>query len=99
MATAASLPAPRGRCLTSGGRADAEASRQPFKQRAGGGFLAGAAQTAMGVAGGMLLGNMIAGMFGGSDAEAAQPQTDGTKAADASEDPGVDEGDFGDIEL
>lgn len=39
----------------------------------GGGFLAGAAQTAMGVAGGVLLGNAIAGMFGGSEAQAAQP--------------------------
>ncbi len=31
----------------------------------GGGFLAGAAQTAMGVAGGMLLGNVVGRMFGG----------------------------------
>ncbi|HSI41939.1 MAG TPA: DUF2076 domain-containing protein [Xanthobacteraceae bacterium] len=38
----------------------------------GGGFLAGAAQTAMGVAGGVLLGNAIAGMFGGSEAQAAE---------------------------
>lgn len=37
----------------------------------GGGFLAGAAQTAMGVAGGVLLGNAIAGMFGGNEAQAA----------------------------
>jgi uncharacterized protein len=37
----------------------------------GGGFLAGAAQTAMGVAGGVLLGNMIGGMFRGDDAAAA----------------------------
>lgn len=36
-----------------------------------GGFLAGAAQTAMGVAGGLLIGNMIAGMFTGGPAEAA----------------------------
>ncbi|PVE21857.1 DUF2076 domain-containing protein [Microvirga sp. KLBC 81] len=44
--------------------------------RGGGGFLAGAAQTAMGVAGGVLLGNMIADAFSGSDE---------TKAADASQ--------------
>ncbi len=31
----------------------------------GGGFMAGAAQTAMGVAGGVLLGNAIGGMFAG----------------------------------
>ena len=37
----------------------------------GGGFMAGAAQTAMGVAGGMLLGNAIGGMFAGP-AEAAE---------------------------
>ena len=41
-------------------------------RRGGGGFLAGAAQTAMGVAGGVLLGNMIAGAFsGGDEAKAA----------------------------
>jgi len=37
------------------------------QQRGGGGFLAGAAQTAMGVAGGVLIGNMIADAFGGGD--------------------------------
>ncbi|MFC3630807.1 DUF2076 domain-containing protein [Paracoccus angustae] len=45
---------------------------------AGGGFMAGAAQTAMGVAGGVLLGNAIGGMFAGP-AEAAEefaPQED-----------------------
>ena len=41
--------------------------------RAGGGFLAGAAQTAMGVAGGLLLGNALGGLFGGAPAEAAEP--------------------------
>ncbi|WP_294644461.1 DUF2076 domain-containing protein [uncultured Aureimonas sp.] len=40
--------------------------------RGGGGFLAGAAQTAMGVAGGVLLGNAIAGMFEGNEAHAAE---------------------------
>lgn len=44
----------------------------------GGGFLAGAAQTALGVTGGVLLGSALAGMFAG-DAEAAP--------AGASEDP------------
>src|SRR5690606_128179 len=38
---------------------------------AGGGFLAGAAQTALGVAGGMMLGSLLGGMFGGNDAQAA----------------------------
>jgi hypothetical protein len=36
-----------------------------------GGFLAGAAQTAMGVAGGMMLGSLLGGMFGGGAAHAA----------------------------
>jgi hypothetical protein len=54
-------------------------------QRPGGGFLAGAAQTAMGVAGGMLLGSAIAGMFQGDQAQAAEP------AAAPADDPGADD--------
>lgn len=70
----------------------------------GGGFLAGAAQTAMGVAGGVLLGNAIAGMFGGDEAKAAEAPADPTQqpgpdaqASDASatdtsaSDPGADD--------
>lgn len=48
---------------------------QPLPSGAPGGFLAGAAQTAMGVAGGMLLANAAAGMFAGS-AQAAEPSDD-----------------------
>ena len=48
----------------------AMAQMQPGR---GGGFLAGAAQTAMGVAGGVLLGNALGGMFGGGEAKAAEP--------------------------
>src|SRR5688500_13760609 len=61
----------------------------------GGGFLAGAAQTAMGVAGGVLLGNMIAGAFsGGGEAKAADAgQAEPQQAA--AEDQGDDGGDFG----
>lgn len=44
----------------------------PWGGAGGGGFLAGAAQTAMGVAGGVVLGNMIAGMFQGDSANAAE---------------------------
>jgi uncharacterized protein len=50
------------------------------RPRTGGGFLAGAAQTAMGVAGGVLLANALGGLFAG-DAQA--------------EEAAVDEGDFG----
>jgi uncharacterized protein len=61
--------------------------------RGGGGFLAGAAQTAMGVAGGVLLGNMISGAFSGgdeakaADAGQAEPQQ---AAAEDSGDGGED---------
>jgi uncharacterized protein len=60
----------------------------------GGGFLAGAAQTAMGVAGGVLLGNAIAGMFGADEANAAEA---GTDASDATADEaGVDDASYDD---
>jgi hypothetical protein len=66
--------------------------------RGGGGFLAGAAQTAMGVAGGVLIGNMIAGAFlGGDEAKAAdagqaEPQQAAAEdSGDTGEDFGFDE--------
>lgn len=62
---------------------------------AGGGFMAGAAQTAMGVAGGVLLGNAIGGMFAGeataSEAPAEEPAEDEMAYDDAGYD---DDGDF-----
>ena len=58
----------------------------------GGGFLAGAAQTAMGVAGGLFLGNMLGNAFGGDRAEAAAPADSQIAAAD--DDPGFG-GDMG----
>lgn len=54
---------------------------RPMPQGAPGGFLAGAGQTAMGVAGGMLLAGAITGMFAG-DAQAEEPAAD----------PGADDG-------
>jgi len=77
-----------------GGR---DAGRQPPPRRergpwerdersgTGGGFLAGAAQTALGVTGGLLLGSAIAGMFGPGEAQ----------AADSGQDAGEDAGDVG----
>ncbi|RVH29282.1 DUF2076 domain-containing protein [Sinorhizobium meliloti] len=59
----------------------------------GSGFLAGAAQTAMGVAGGVLLGNAITGMLGGSEANAAE------KSEPEEQEDGGATGDFGDSEL
>jgi uncharacterized protein len=74
---------------------------QPQARGGGGGFLAGAAQTAMGVAGGVLLGNAIGGMFAGNDASA---QTADAGAADEPqvEDAAYDDGggdDFGGDEI
>ena len=59
-----------------------------------GGFLAGAAQTAMGVAGGLLLGNFIAGMLGGNEAQAADtsPESEQDPEIDAAADQ--DDGGF-----
>jgi len=68
-------------------------SASPFhnRQGGGGGFLAGAAQTALGVAGGVLLGNAIGGMFAG-DAQAGEPAAD---EGWNEEDPGTyDDGGF-----
>ena len=41
-----------------------------YQQRQGGGFMAGAMQTAMGVAGGMLIGSALGSMFSGGEAMA-----------------------------
>jgi hypothetical protein len=57
---------------------------QPMPQGAPGGFLAGAAQTAVGVAGGMLLASAVGGMFAGE-----------AEAAEAPEEPEGDAGDGG----
>lgn len=65
-------------------------------QRGGGGFLAGAAQTAMGVAGGMLLANALGSMFGGNEAQAAEAPAEEPQIDDAGMDGG---GDFGDFEF
>lgn len=71
---------------------------QPAQQQRGGGFLAGAAQTAMGVAGGIMLGNMLAGMFGGSgEAQAADQDAGADEPADDS--AGFDDGGFGDLDF
>ncbi|KAA6184474.1 DUF2076 domain-containing protein [Thiohalocapsa marina] len=66
------------------------AQAAPALQRGqgGSGFLSGAMQTAMGVAGGVLLGNAIAGLF--SDPAEAAPGAD----AGLAEDPGLDSADL-----
>ena len=62
-------------------------------RRGQGGFLAGAAQTAMGVAGGMLLGSAIAGMLGGAHAQ--EYSADDDQDVDA----GGDDFDGGDFDI
>ncbi len=85
-------------------------NREPMAAQPGsGGFLAGAAQTALGVAGGWLLGNAIAGMFGADKAQAAQPEAEPESGSEAEateadhDDGGFDDGDsfgdFGDFDL
>lgn len=60
-----------------------------------GGFLAGAAQTAMGVAGGLLIGNMIAGMFTGGAAEAAPTEAPPEDVGGGDDGAGMFDGFFG----
>jgi len=55
---------------------------QPLPQGAPGGFLAGAAQTAMGVAGGVLLAHAIGGLFAGEARAADIPPGDGDETGD-----------------
>ncbi len=61
--------------------------------RGGGGFLAGAAQTAMGVAGGVVLGNMLANAFGDDSKAGEAGQAEPQQAA--AEDSGDSGDDFG----
>lgn len=99
------------RGLFDGGRqsaADQQRDRRPSPwdrpqdvgyQRRGGGFLEGAAQTALGVAGGVLLGNAIGSLFGAGEAHAAEAnsQDAGGDAANTGSDSdwiGSDGGDF-----
>lgn len=75
-------------------------ARGPWDRRdkAGGGFLAGAAQTAIGVTGGILLGSAIAGMFGAGAATAqeAAPAPEPEPAEDLGGDDGFGDGGVGD---
>lgn len=82
---------------------DRDDERGPWERQnrvGGGGFLAGAMQTALGVTGGVLLGSAIAGMFGAGSANAAEPapaEPDAGNDTDlGNDDLGGDAGDFGD---
>ena len=63
-----------------------------------GGFLAGAAQTAMGVAGGVLLGNAVAGMFGADKAHASENNQSSQQNQHDQDDEDDDQDDGGDDE-
>jgi hypothetical protein len=52
-----------------------------YQHQGGGGFLAGAMQTAAGVAGGMLLGSLLMDAFGADEAAAAEPEAMADEAA------------------
>ena len=69
----------------------------------GGGFLAGAAQTAMGVAGGVLLGSMLADWLTPDAAAAQGAQSDADFSGDAADAGGTDVadagGDFGGFDI
>jgi len=92
-----------------GGNANQQRGRRPggpwsrraetdYAERGNGGFLAGAAQTALGVTGGVLLGSAIAGMLSG-EAEAQEYQPD--DQADQPDEGGYDDlgGDGGDFDV
>ena len=93
---------------------DRQPQRQPARNRgpwdraqgdddrrgAGGGFLAGAAQTALGVTGGVLLGSAIAGMFtGGAQAEELAPVDEANPPDDQAIDAGGDDMGGGDFDV
>lgn len=73
-----------------GGQEDEDYGR---RRATGTGFLAGAAQTALGVTGGLLLGSALAGLFTG-EAEAAEAPAEPDSADPGADDGGGDWGDF-----
>ncbi|NEX17058.1 MAG: DUF2076 domain-containing protein [Halochromatium sp.] len=91
----AAPPAPSaapGRPVRSGGWGSQTAQQPQAAAMQGGGFLAGAMQTAVGVAGGVLLGNAIGGLF--SDHAEAAPADAAPADAGALDDPGLAEPDL-----
>jgi uncharacterized protein len=73
------------------------AYRPQQAEGAGTGFLAGAFQTALGVSGGMLLGNAIASIFGSGKAQASESRRE-EAAKDSGEQDDQDENESGDDE-
>lgn len=90
-------PSPQPRQRGPWGQGEYDAGDTGRSRSGGGGFLAGAAQTALGVTGGLLLGSALAGLFTG-DAHATEAEAPAEPPAD---DPGVDDGggDWGDFDI
>jgi len=74
--------------------------RGPWDRAAGSGFLAGAAQTALGVAGGVLLGSAIGSLLGAGSASAAEADAgQGADAGSETDGGGGEDADFGDSDF
>jgi hypothetical protein len=71
-----------------------QSRRSPWDRPESGGFLAGAAQTALGVTGGLLLGSAIAGMFSSQATADEQSLPDDPAGEDDIDDGGGDWGGF-----
>lgn len=75
-----------------------ESTAKAERSNTGGGFMASAAQTALGVAGGVLLANALTGLFASDPVQASEPSAGA--AAEADEGPDLGEGsDGGDFDL
>jgi hypothetical protein len=88
----------RGRSSRSTGSMPRVGRPEASGPQAGSGFLAGAAQTALGVTGGLLLGNVIADMMRGGKDDSAQ-SGDGNNEPQVDEAVFEDDSDFGDMEI
>jgi Uncharacterized protein conserved in bacteria len=88
--------------LEEGGYRRGPWDRQELNERVGGGgFLAGAAQTALGVTGGVLLGSAIASIFtGGAQAQEPAPEPEPQPEPEPEQDFGGDDGgDWGGFDM
>lgn len=93
-------PEPQRRAARSRGPWDRQQDDYDGRRGQAGGFLAGAAQTAMGVAGGVLLGSAIAGMLsGGAHADEYGGDTGADQGTDQEMDAGGDDFGGGDFDI
>jgi hypothetical protein len=64
----------------------------------GGGFLGSALQTAVAVAGGVMMANLLTGMFAGDEAQAAEAPAEDVGLDAEYDDRMLDDGDMGDFD-